>query len=350
MQTDAQDRDAVSRGTLLELDDGTPIVWAGRPTRPALAADGSVAPTSSNDAGGLVVYLATALDLAWTDLPARPLMVPLMQELARQGVGASRLGSVAEAGGAIAVPLGTTELLPLAFDVDAAAGPNSRAGEANSMSGAALGGSGAGAQPLSVGVQPETGLTREPIRLAGVWSAVDDRGQTRAMVNVNPDADGGRMIPQSRPAIGAIWAAAVQRDSNTGDASPASAERSILWLARPGATDAATGVEAPATGAGSGLDSASVTADGLAAVLRGQASQDSPWSMPLLWMLLGLGLVEMVLARLASHASATGSPSFLALAWSKLTQATVGPDAAASLPREADTGRTDGQAREGAAA
>jgi hypothetical protein len=39
--------------------------------------------------GGMLLYLATALDLGWTDLVAKPLMVPLMQEIVRQGVGLS---------------------------------------------------------------------------------------------------------------------------------------------------------------------------------------------------------------------------------------------------------------------
>lgn len=39
--------------------------------------------------GGMLIYLASALDLGWTDLVAKPLMVPLMQELVRQGVGLS---------------------------------------------------------------------------------------------------------------------------------------------------------------------------------------------------------------------------------------------------------------------
>jgi len=42
--------------------------------------------SDSASESGMFLYIAAALQLDWTNLPARPLMVPLMQELVRQGV------------------------------------------------------------------------------------------------------------------------------------------------------------------------------------------------------------------------------------------------------------------------
>lgn len=38
---------------------------------------------------GLLIWMGSAIDLGWTDLPTRPLILPLLQELLRQGVGPS---------------------------------------------------------------------------------------------------------------------------------------------------------------------------------------------------------------------------------------------------------------------
>ncbi|HMN96115.1 MAG TPA: BatA domain-containing protein [Phycisphaerales bacterium] len=60
---------------------GAPILVAG------LARDERDAPLP-----GTVVLLATAPELGWTDLPVKPLMVPLVQEIVRQGVGLGQEG------------------------------------------------------------------------------------------------------------------------------------------------------------------------------------------------------------------------------------------------------------------
>lgn len=48
---------------------------------------------------GRLVLFAVAPELAWTDLPVRPLMVPLVQEIARQGAALARRGRDAVVGG-----------------------------------------------------------------------------------------------------------------------------------------------------------------------------------------------------------------------------------------------------------
>jgi len=105
---------------------------------------------------GLVVVFAAAFDLGWTDLPAKPLMVPLMQEIIRQGVGRARGSWSSVAGASPATPEQAALLTPLTND---------------------------GGTDLRV----QSGGTTEPIRLSGAWRAVDERGATRGIVVVNAD-------------------------------------------------------------------------------------------------------------------------------------------------------------------
>ncbi len=66
---------ASSAEVILTLSDGTPFVVAQIPT----ATSGSTTP-------GLVVAFASAPELTWSNLPVKPLMVPLFQELIRAGI------------------------------------------------------------------------------------------------------------------------------------------------------------------------------------------------------------------------------------------------------------------------
>lgn len=56
--------------TALRLADGSPALLVGAPP----------------DARGMVAFFTPALELSWTSLPSKPLMVPLMHELVRQGL------------------------------------------------------------------------------------------------------------------------------------------------------------------------------------------------------------------------------------------------------------------------
>lgn len=107
---------------------------------------------------GVVVFLASALDLAWTDLPAKPLIVPMLNEILRQGVG---LG-----GGDREVIAGSP------FDVPPAA--------------AMLAGTGGDARRVS----PDGRSLDAPIRRAGAWEVRTSEGAAIASVLVNADAAG----------------------------------------------------------------------------------------------------------------------------------------------------------------
>ena len=72
---------------VLAFADGSPFVIAGSPLGPETDDD---APTGAGAGAGLVVYLAASPELAWTNLPAQPLMVPLVHELVKQGIGLIR--------------------------------------------------------------------------------------------------------------------------------------------------------------------------------------------------------------------------------------------------------------------
>ncbi len=131
--------DAGEGETVLSLSDGTPMVVAGR----------------GEATRGLVVLVASALDLEWMDLPARGLMVPLVQELVRQGIDAANPRAVSVAGREPAVPSGTQEL-------------------------------------RSPGRERITVESGEAARFAGVWDAIDAQGAAAGVAVVNPDADAGR--------------------------------------------------------------------------------------------------------------------------------------------------------------
>jgi hypothetical protein len=79
----------------------------------ATFASGTNASSGTSSAGGLVALLTVAPDLTWTDLPAKPLMVPLVQELVRQGIGRSMASRITAAGQAPLLPPGTRDLAPV---------------------------------------------------------------------------------------------------------------------------------------------------------------------------------------------------------------------------------------------
>lgn len=125
--------------TVLALSDGSPLVVAGR----------------GESSRGLVVLMTTALDLDWTDLPARGLMVPLMQELIRQGIDSASPRAVSIAGMTPVAPPGSRELLATG----------------------------------RTRIRLDTG---DVARFAGVWNAVDEQGASTGLAIVNPDAEAGR--------------------------------------------------------------------------------------------------------------------------------------------------------------
>jgi hypothetical protein len=254
---------------VLVLGDATPLVWAGEAGDPGATAFPRTAAESASPipaAGrGLVVYFAAALELAWTDLPARPLMVPLLQEIIRQGVGRARGSWWTVAGRAAPAPSRAMELVPI----------ETTEGDRPAV--------GPGVSPAMdrLAVDGVTGFTVEPIRRAGLWRAVDERGAVRGVVAVNPDWRAGRVVPQARADVEA-WL----RSATDGP---------VEWIG--GTTETPTGAAADGT-------------DALAAAIAGLFSagrQGPPISVPLLLAALAVALAEMWIARWASHAEAASA-------------------------------------------
>ena len=276
---------------LLRLDDNSVLMWAGTPgvadSKPSAASNKSDIrhPTSDISQGrGLLIYLAVALDLEWSDLPAKPLMVPLVQEVLRQGIGKARGNWTTIAGSRPAVPTRTAELQELADPA--------RAGS-DRPSGGRIRVDSSGPNALA-----------EPVRRAGLWRAVDERGASRGVIAANPDPRAGRAQTQTKDAVSAalnkIAPGHAQGTPGTGTGAP----DAIAWLPPDHAIPGGAAV-------------ASIN-DTMATVF-GRADSGSPVSWPLLIAALLLALIEIVLARRASHAdvAAAASPAFISLVPSK---------------------------------
>lgn len=150
--------------TVVGLRDGRAWIIAGAPG----AGEGE----EGESERGLVVYIASAPVLSWTDLPARPLMVPLVQEIVRRGFGAAAGDWSMIAGSAVRAPVRSARL--------------------EAVEGSAE----------SIGLNAE-GVTARAVRKSGVWRAVDATGRARGLVAVNPDVDGGRTGAQAESVVGA---------------------------------------------------------------------------------------------------------------------------------------------------
>ncbi|MEX2220102.1 MAG: BatA domain-containing protein [Phycisphaerales bacterium] len=228
----------VAPGSLVMLADGTPLVLASPPgVREQTPGDSAASPR------GLVVLMTAALAFDWTDLQARPLVVPLIQEIVRQGVGHARGSWSGLAGSAPAAPARTVELRGLT--------PES--------------------QPASVRTAGDRAA--EPMRHAGLWRAVDENGGGRGLVALNADPAGARCeaLP---PASVASWL------------SGAAGGAEVRWL--PADADVGAG------GAPSTLRSAL------------QRDEDGMrLALPLLMGALAFAVLELALARWFSHAVMT---------------------------------------------
>lgn len=233
------DESARRAAIILSLDDGEPFLIAERPG--PRRADPS-APSAETDAGrGLVVMLASSLDLAWTDLPAKPLVVPVLQEIVRQGVGLSRGSWASVAGQRPALPEGAVELRVIETD-----------DRIDPQAAATIGDSGSPA-----------------LRHAGLYRAIDASGATRATLVVAPD----------------------HRASDTGAVVPATVTG---WIG-------AMGAGAPVVTIGEGDPGIA----GGSRVLSGAIKESNPArdvSFPLLLGALAIAIAELIIARWSSHA------------------------------------------------
>jgi hypothetical protein len=219
----------------MRLTDGSPLLIISRLT-------GAEAQPSR----GLVALLCAAPDLSWTTLPAMPLMVPLMQELVRQGVGQAAGRTSTVAGAALEPLSGVIELIRL----DEAAGGSDVSGPR---------------ERLAPGGTP---------RFASLYRAVDAAGVTRSLLAVNPDPQAGRTDTQGR---------------NDVQTALASLGVDASWVGQGAAP--AGGPREPA---------APVSLSDALSDTSGEPG--TSWHVPALIAALLLVLGELALARLASHA------------------------------------------------
>jgi len=132
----------------------------------------------SGDAAGagLIVYLGVAPDLSWSDLPAKPLFVAMLQEIVRQGVGSARPSLSVVAGHRAGMP-GVDQL---------------RASSGGGLLQVSVkGGSAAGAGASAV----------DWPRTAGVYEGLEASGASRGDVVVNADSAAGDITPVDRARI-----------------------------------------------------------------------------------------------------------------------------------------------------
>lgn len=220
--------------TLLSLASGAPLLVTSPPGAAEQGATGS----------GLVAYLAAAPSFAWTDLPAKPLMVPMLQELVRQGVGRAQVASAELAGTTPRLPTQVVDLRPLTqFGSGPIRGAASRS---------------------------------EAIERAGVLEALDARGAVRRVIAVNADPSGTRVDLSERQAVAPLLA------SGLGLAPGTSAE----WLERD-----AAGQLVRAEGVGPSAEA------------RRQDEAGSRIVVALLAAAIVLAVLELAMARWFSHAT-----------------------------------------------
>jgi len=166
---------------------------------------------------GAALYLASAADSSWTDLPAKPLFVPLIQELLRQGAGRGRRPVVQVAGQPVALSGEATRLVRLAGD-------DNRAGGADSETG-----------PMSVAIGAD-GRPTEPIRIAGLYSIIGQSGLATGTLVVEPDTAASNTDAGDRQVV-ERWLG------------PAT-DTPLRWMEGPGAVQAAAGSTAASKATG----------------------------------------------------------------------------------------------------
>lgn len=219
---------AADAETALVFEDGVPLLVGGR----------------AASQRGWVALLTVAPELEWTDLPVRPLMVPLVQELVRQGRRIARTRESAVVGATVEAPRGAATISRRA----AAGGAGADAGGS---------GAGDGSGSTSTFVVAANGRTRDVVTRPGIYDALDANGRPLGSVAVNVDPRRASIEPNAPGAV-RTWLQSSGPWTTWGDEAEG----------RPG------GVESPA---------------------------DSSWSFALLIAAAALAVVEMVVARLLSR-------------------------------------------------
>jgi hypothetical protein len=181
--------DVAGDEVILAFEDGTPFVVAqvpqpsvaetsdapdasgangGAATAPASTA--STTASTSSARRGLVVCIASSPELGWTNLPVKPLMVPLFQEVVRMGLEISRGGDSVLVG----EPLRASEGLFRLERIDRTAAA------------------------IETGA---SGVSRDIVPVAGIW-----RSDTDAMVAANVRTESIATTPSSSEAVRAAFA------------------------------------------------------------------------------------------------------------------------------------------------
>ena len=151
--------------TVLALADGSPLVISGSPFRADADEDAPPRPGA-----GLVIYLAASPELAWTNLPAQPLMVPLMHELIKQGIGLIKTTQRYAVGEQPALGLGSV--------ATALVDPRGR----------------------NISITRE-GRPDVPLARAGLYGIFDHGNRRLGSLAVNVDTVAGRTDPQNQAAV-----------------------------------------------------------------------------------------------------------------------------------------------------
>ena len=165
---------------LIVFADGSPLAMVGSPDaeteRETASEDGrEKTDRTENEASvvrGMVVYLAVAPELSWTNLPSKPLMVPLFHEVVRQGLSAIRASQQLQVGEQPNLARG-----PAARDI-------------------------VGPDDLRMALD-SAGRPQQPLSRAGVYAVYDQTDQTIGKLAVNVDTAAGATDVQSPAAISA---------------------------------------------------------------------------------------------------------------------------------------------------
>ncbi|MBL8761440.1 MAG: BatA domain-containing protein [Phycisphaerae bacterium] len=157
---------------LLTLSDNSPLLLIPAPAESVNAA----APSPRPPARGTILLFTAPFDLAATDLPARPLMLPLIQELVRQGVGGASASLASFAGAPVTAPPDAAVLAPIPSDAG-----------------------------------PQIALSASPFapRRAGLWRVQDSRGSALSLLAANADPRAADTSTTTREQVRAYLAAAL---------------------------------------------------------------------------------------------------------------------------------------------
>lgn len=167
--------------SLLSLSDNSPLLLIPAPPETTKDAAGATRTTPGASTPrpltrGNVLLFTAAIDLSATDLPARPLMLPLIQELVRQGVGNSSSSLASLAGSNFPLPPAAVTLAPIPSDAG-----------------------------------PQIAVSSAPFapRRAGLLRAQDSRGGALALLAVNADPRASDTNITDREQVRAYLAAAL---------------------------------------------------------------------------------------------------------------------------------------------